>query len=69
MSREIQHSDVFSVQNFLQNSTEDIISSIDYKNNTNHYRRIKTIRTNDDQLIGNSIFTVSLLIFQKPLKT
>ncbi len=65
MSREIQNSDGFFVQNLLQNSTEDIISSNDYKNNTNHYRRIKTIRTNDGQLIGNSIFTVSLLNFQK----
>jgi hypothetical protein len=41
------------------NSREDIIFSNDYKNNTNDYRRIKTIQINNGQFIGNSIFLVN----------
>jgi hypothetical protein len=46
-------------KNILQNSTQDITFLNDYKNNTNDYRRIKTIRTNNGQFIGSSIFVVN----------
>ncbi|CAF3266519.1 unnamed protein product [Rotaria socialis] len=42
--------------NILQNSTHDVIYLNDYYNNSNLYRRIKTVRTSDGQFIGNSIF-------------
>ncbi|CAF4321982.1 unnamed protein product [Rotaria sp. Silwood2] len=42
--------------NILQNTTQDIIFLNDYYNNSNQYRQIKTVRTNDGQFIGNSLF-------------
>jgi len=35
--------------------------SYDYNNNTNQYRRIKTIQTNNGRFIGNTIFAVSFI--------
>jgi hypothetical protein len=49
---------IFSFKNITQN----IIFSNDYYNNTNQYRRIKTIQSNDGRFIGNSIFAVCLFI-------
>ncbi|CAF3840465.1 unnamed protein product, partial [Rotaria sordida] len=42
--------------NILQNKTEDIIFLNDYYNNSDQYRHIKTIQTNDGHFIGNSLF-------------
>ncbi|CAF3326597.1 unnamed protein product [Rotaria sp. Silwood1] len=42
--------------NILQNTTQDVFFFNDYYNNSNQYRQIKTIRTNDGQFIGNSLF-------------
>jgi hypothetical protein len=48
---------IFSFKNI--NSTQDLIFSNDYENNTNQYRRIKTIRIHNGRFIGgHSIFAV-----------
>ncbi len=52
---------IFSFKNITQN----IIFSNDYYNNTNQYRRMKTIQSNDGRFIGNSIFAVCLFIRKK----
>jgi hypothetical protein len=45
-------------------STQDVIFSNEYENNTNHYRRIKTIQSNNGRLIGNSIIAVKHLVLK-----